>query len=298
MEEYIQREYERVETEIISQLEKMKRDLPAAQKDIEFLDLLFRKLNSTREDERSLQIKATSSSTEVCSSNEKVPPEPAALEPSVQKPTQKEQLQKRKRSSALVDGKASADSTDASVPKKKSKVKETARNSAQAPTKTKPTKTLPKNVSNEKRAKIVSVEPGNMSMYFLVKEANDVINKYRGFNIRTSKREKDHEPNTLKVCCNAIACKGSHILRVLDPSAMIRSYTDQKQLERQSLDAKKTRTADPGNYEILSIFFQKHTCTNKIYAPIVINDDDEESQADQSKRRDFFKIFIKRETEE
>ena len=121
------------------------------------------------------------------------------------KPTEKEplteQLQKRKRKSALVDGKASVDSTEASVPKKKSKVKETARNSAQAPRKPKPTKTLPKNVSNEKQAKIVSVEPRNMSMYFFVKEANGVINKYRGLNVRTSKREKDHEPNTLKVGC-------------------------------------------------------------------------------------------------
>ena len=123
------------------------------------------------------------------------------------KPTEKEplteQLQKRKRTSALVEGKASVDSTEATVPKKKSKVKETARNSAQSPTKTKPTKTLSKNVSNEKQAEIVSVElMGKMGKHFFVKEAHGVINKYRGFNIRTSKKtSKNYEANTLRVSC-------------------------------------------------------------------------------------------------
>ena len=121
------------------------------------------------------------------------------------KPTQKEplteQLQKRKRTSALVDGKASGDSKR---PMKKSKVKETARNSAKASGKPKKlTKTSPKNVSNEKQAEIVSVElMGKMGKHFFVKEAHGVINKYRGFNIRTSKKtSKNYEANTLRVSC-------------------------------------------------------------------------------------------------
>jgi hypothetical protein len=61
MEAFLREEYRRVGEKINKQLEKMKQNLPAAQDDIEFLDLLFRKLNSTREDERSLQIKATPS---------------------------------------------------------------------------------------------------------------------------------------------------------------------------------------------------------------------------------------------
>ena len=61
MEAYVRGESERLVKAINSQLEKMKRDLPAAQNDIEFLGHLFRKLNSSREDERSLQVKATSS---------------------------------------------------------------------------------------------------------------------------------------------------------------------------------------------------------------------------------------------
>ena len=82
---------------------------------------------------------------------------------------------KRKRTSALVDGRAFVDSER---PKKKSKVEETARNSAESSGKTiKLTKTSPKNVSKEKQAKIVSVEPmGKMNKHFFVKEAHGVIN--------------------------------------------------------------------------------------------------------------------------
>ena len=87
-------------------------------------------------------------------------------------------------------------------------------------------------------------------------------------------------------------------MRLLDPSAMLRRFSDQKKLDRQTLDAKKKETADPGNYEVLSNFFVEHTCTNKSAAPILINDSDEEFRADQPKRRNFFENFIKRETEE
>lgn len=77
---------------------------------------------------------------------------------------------------------------------------------------------------------------------------------------------------------------------------MIRSYTDPRQYDRQTLDATRKETANPRNYEILSNLSEEHTCTNTIAAPIVI-DSDGETLADQPKRRNIFEIFIKKETE-
>ena len=61
METYLNQEFTRIGDEITKQLENMRRKLPAAQKDIELLDYLFRQYKNTKESERSLQIQATPS---------------------------------------------------------------------------------------------------------------------------------------------------------------------------------------------------------------------------------------------
>lgn len=117
-------------------------------------------------------------------------------EPTVSEATKAEpqQLTKRKRSSAPSDGEPPVDSHS---PKKKSKVRGTARSNAKC------TKIISKNVATkEKQAEIVSVKSYRKSKHFFVKEKTGTIKKFIGCNIRTSsKLSRTHERNTLQVRC-------------------------------------------------------------------------------------------------
>jgi len=313
METYLNQEFTRIGHEITKQLEKMRRKLPAAQEDIELLDFLFRQYKNTKECERSLQIQATSSTGEVFTSNEEFststehPNEvktSTATEPTASEPTKPEsltkELTKRKRASKLAAEKAPVDSHS---PKKKSKSKGTQPTRAKSSeTGMPPTKTIPKNISaKQKHAKLLSCETHLQSKFFYVKEANGAFKKYFGRNIRTSKKpSRFHERNTLKVTCIVKKCTGGHILKVLHPPAMIRSFMDTKNTERKVLDVEMEETDNPRNYEILP-FFEEHTCTDSVVAPIIIpsdeeSDSDEEPQPERRPQKTFG-IFIKKEKE-